>query len=195
MYNTCANCGKKFWVVNGAWGYAYAGHLTCSYHCMRTMWREDISDTLIELELKGMTYTRMTDAQRLDVEHMRKCGYSYAKIAEMTGINAETVRQYIKRHHIEIAGAAPDGEAADQNTEKETKTMVKLTAEDCPAIVADSQIDTALAEIPAAADPIDQAETAVLKAKQAYAVDKARLISVLCDAVELLRRIYMEAEE
>lgn len=193
MVETCAKCGKRF-LTYGYWCYAYGGQLTCSYHCMRTMEREDISDTLIEMELKGMTYTRMTDAQRLDVEHMRKCGYSYAKIAEMTGINAETVRQYIKRHHIEIAGAAPDGEAADQNTEKETKTMVKLTAEDRPATVEIPQIDTAPAAIPAAADPIDQAETAVLKVKQAYAVDKARLISVLCDAVELLRRIYMEAE-
>jgi len=194
MYAICTNCKKEFF-YSSKWNWYYGSRIVCSYHCMRDMRKNDEERTVVEMELEGMTYTRMTDAQRLDVEHMRKCGYSYAKIAEMTGINAETVRQYIKRHHIEIAGAAPDGEAADQNTEKETKTMVKLTAEDCPAIGANPQIDTAPAAIPAAADPIDQAETAVLKAKQAYAVDKARLISVLCDAVELLRRIYMEAEE
>lgn len=180
MYNTCANCGKKFWVVNGAWGYAYAGHLTCSYHCMRDMWRDDISDTLIEMELKGMTYTRMTDAQRLDVEHMRKCGYSYAKIAEMTGINAETVRQFIKRHHIEIADAAPDGEAADQNMEKETETMENETK--APET---KEPETKLTEA---------AEATVTRARKiaqapAEPIDKARIISTLCDAVALLRKL------
>lgn len=179
MYNTCANCGKKFWVVNGAWGYAYAGHLTCSYHCMRTMWREDCNTICIEMELRGLPkYTRMTDAQKQDVEHMRKFGYSYSQIAELTGLGAEAIRLYCKRNHITIVALGE--EAGGQTTEKETETMENETK--APET---KEPETKLTEA---------AEATVTRARKtaqapAEPIDKARIISTLCDAVALLRKL------
>ena len=173
MVETCAKCGKRF-LTYGYWGYAYGGQLTCSYHCMRDMWREDCNTICIEMELRGLPkYTRMTDAQKQDVEHMRKFGYSYSQIAELTGLGAEAIRLYCKRNHITIVALGE--EAGVQNTEKETETMENET----------KAPETKLAEA---------AEAAVTRArKTAQApvepIDKARIISTLCDAVELLRKL------
>lgn len=178
MVETCAKCGKRF-LTHGYWGYAYGGHLTCSYHCMRDMWREDCNTICIEMELRGLPkYTRMTDAQKQDVEHMRKFGYSYNQIAELTGLGAEAIRLYCKRNHITIVALGE--EAGGQTTEKETETMENETK--APET---KEPETKLTEA---------AEAAVTRARKtaqasAEPIDKARIISTLCDAVALLRKL------
>lgn len=97
-YYNCACCGKRF-PVYGAWGYAYDGMYTCSYHCMRQMRREDLEGT--EGPMKKHIYT---DEERLTIAERRAAGASCHTIAEELGLNEWQISEFCKRHGIKAAG-------------------------------------------------------------------------------------------
>lgn len=76
----CAYCGKEFRITTAGWGYAYDGHYTCSYSCMRAMQRED-----------GMA---VTDEQKMAVDAMMADGKSFDEICEALGTDRKNIRAY-----------------------------------------------------------------------------------------------------
>lgn len=75
----CAYCGKMFRITTAGWGYAYDGHYTCSYSCMRAMEREDAG---------------MTDEQKTAVDAMMADGKSFDEICESLGTDRKNIRAY-----------------------------------------------------------------------------------------------------
>ena len=94
-----------------------------------------------------------------------------AEIAAAIGRSERATQQWLWKH-----GAAP----ASAPEKPET-------------VQTDSVLEAPIVKAPITR-AVEQAEAAVIEAKTAYAVDRARIISVLCDAVELLRRLLSECE-
>ncbi len=78
----CAYCGKMFRITTAGWGYAYDGHYTCSYSCMRAMEKED-----------GIRM--LTDEQKKAVEQLRGEGLKASQIADRLQVSAKAVGGYI----------------------------------------------------------------------------------------------------
>ena len=92
-YYNCACCGKQF-VVHEAWGYAYAGLYTCSYHCMRQMRREDLEGT--EGPMKKHIYT---DEDRVRIVEMHDAGMKNSEIAEKLDLKLMQVATFLGRRN------------------------------------------------------------------------------------------------
>lgn len=171
----CASCGKPFLVYGSLWGYWYGTDACCSYKCMRKMRQEDLK-TMNDLN-ESMTgkpernrngYWSTED--RRTALRMRAEGAKITEIAAALNRTEPSVQSWLIKH-----GAAPANAPAD------------------PAPV---QIESVLPEpivkapVPTIHEAIARTEAAVARVKQAPVVDKARIINVLCDAIELLRELY-----
>lgn len=162
-------------MINGAWGYAYGGLYTCSYNCMRQMRQEDEERMSTENELNAVSTPSKnnywTVEDRRTALAMQREHKPIAEIAAAIGRSERATQQWLWKH-----GAAP----ASAPEKPET-------------VQTDSVLEAPIVKAPITR-AVEQAEAAVIEAKTAYAVDRARIISVLCDAVELLRRLLTECE-
>ena len=80
---SCSVCGKKFFVSGDGWGYAYDGKITCSYHCMREMKRED--------------WETMTDDEKKRIDALLEEGASKAEAAKTVGVHPQAVYDYTNK--------------------------------------------------------------------------------------------------
>ena len=52
----------------------------------------------------------MTEKQKSEIIRMRKCGTSFSKIADITGVSRNTIKSFCRRKNIEIQTSAVFGE-------------------------------------------------------------------------------------
>jgi DNA-binding NarL/FixJ family response regulator len=114
----CANCGNAFFIPQTGWGYAYDGHYTCTYHCMREMRRND-----------------MTDEQKHEVLKLLEEGLSAPEIAEKVGVTGKAVgaikASLVRKGMAEAPVEAPVVEEQTQQRElSETDRMVLILIRD-----------------------------------------------------------------
>ena len=116
MLETCANCGKQFFVSGAQWGYAYDGMRTCSYHCMREMRMADLNGFQV-YDMKKHLYAKKTseianisremekkmeiDKETAEkIEQMRAEGKGYKEISEATGVQVGVISGYCVGHKL-----------------------------------------------------------------------------------------------
>ena len=121
-YYNCACCGKQF-VVHEAWGYAYAGLYTCSYHCMRQMRREDLEGKVME---KPMART-LTHEDRVRIVEMHDAGMKNSEIAEKLDLKLMQVATFLGRRNKAAEKAPETVEKCTETVEKCVETIEKCT--------------------------------------------------------------------
>lgn len=118
-------------MIGGRWGYAYDRQLTCSYHCMRAMWRADMEGDYDMPMKKGTKMHYLTEEEKQKIRELRELGFRYREIAEKIGgaINDKSIAAYCSRMGIKPAADIQeeepvevhdtDQEEADQEHEEE----------------------------------------------------------------------------
>lgn len=108
-------------MIGGRWGYAYDRQFTCSYHCMRAMWRADMEGEYDMPMKKGTKLHRLTDEEKQRIRELREAGMPYSNIAEMiSGTTPGSVAAYCAREKIICH---------DNEPEEETKQEIETDAE------------------------------------------------------------------
>jgi len=115
----CAYCGKYFRVTNSGWGYAYGGLYTCSYHCMRAMREEDVTETM-----------PMTQEKKERIDQLEEAGLGYEEIAKEIGMRTQQVVGYIgakKRHGRKAEKQTEDAGVTEEKQEKKPEMPPRET--------------------------------------------------------------------
>ena len=165
--NKCPVCGRLFEVFGDKWGYDYDGTRVCSYHCMRDMRKKDLGrETMKGIPMKAEQLTAMF-------------GYwkekrSKDEIASLVGTSRTTVGRYVALFN---KGYVP-GEHVLGNMKKAPEP------EQLPEPVEAPEPEAPRITLPGISIP----EITALDGS----VDRARIISVLCDIAEQLIVILRE---
>lgn len=167
--NSCPVCGSLFEVYGDQWGYDYDGTRVCSYHCMRDMRKKD-------LEGETMKGKPMTAEQLSAMYEFWKQKHTRDAIADLAGVSKTTVGRYVALFN---KGYTPYGKL-QKVTEPEKLPEPEQLPEPVEA-----------PEVPEAPEAVPEIHVPEIPAMDGT-VDRARIISVLCDIAEQLIAILRE---
>jgi transcriptional regulator len=105
IYCVCPVCGTGFiYEKSFGWGYAYGASLVCSYHCMRIMRRDEMTDEAIKNR----------------VRELRAEGRTAGEIADELGISAQAVGGLMRRgKKNRVTRPAPENIGAEEVRDEE----------------------------------------------------------------------------
>lgn len=165
----CPQCGGLFQVFGDQWGYDYGGTRVCSYHCMRDMRKKD-------LEGETMKGKPMTAEQLSAMYEFWKQKHTRDAIADLAGVSKTTAGRYVALFN---KGYTPYGKL-QKAPEPEKLPEPEQLPEPMEA-----------PEVPEAPEAVPEIRAAKARATGRN-IDRARIISMLCDIAEQLIAILRE---
>lgn len=159
----CPQCGGLFQVFGDQWGYDYGGTRVCSYHCMRDMRKKDLEGET--MKGKPMTAEQVSAIYEFWRQHRTK-----EQIMSTLNVSRATVNRYIV---LFSNGYVPGGKPQKAPEPEQLPESVEAP------------------EVPEAPEAVPE-----IRAPKARAtgrnIDRARIISMLCDIAEQLIAILRE---